>query len=277
MTLDVLPGYPKLQGLISRLQGLESAVLAFSGGVDSAFLMKALCLSGIRFLAVTASSETMPRRDLESAVSLAREMAAKHLVIRTEELSREPFAANPPDRCFHCKDELFRRLRDIARQGGFASVLDGTNADDLLDYRPGRKAALRHGVLSPLAEGGITKAELREMAKALGLSLWDRPSSPCLASRFPYGERISAAGLRRVEEAEEFLRLLGIREVRVRIHGEVARIEAAEQDLPLLLDAENRRALTKRLKDLGFSYVSLDLEGYRTGSLNRILRQEERN
>jgi uncharacterized protein len=261
----------KFTGLLSSLRLAESAVLAFSGGVDSSFLLKAMKDSGMRFLAVTAFSKTMQEKDFHDAVSFAEETGVEHLVIHTDELSNESFVSNPPDRCFFCKEELFRKLREIAAVRHYAHLFDGTNADDLGDYRPGLKAAALYGVRSPLAESGFSKEEIRRMSRELGLSTWDRPSSPCLSSRFPYGRRITLSGLRQVEKAEGFLRGFGLQEVRVRNHGDIARIEASEKDMKTLLTPENRRKITEALKALGFSFVSLDLEGYISGSLNRTL------
>jgi pyridinium-3,5-biscarboxylic acid mononucleotide sulfurtransferase len=249
-------------------------VLAYSGGVDSYFLLKAMKLSGMRFLAVTANSGTMPEKDFQDAVSFAKETGVDHLVIHTDELSNESFVSNPHDRCFYCKEELFRKLRRIAAERGYSHVFDGTNTDDLHDYRPGLKAAALYGVRSPLAESGFSKEDIRGMSRELGLSAWDRPSSPCLSSRFPYGRRITLSGLKQVEKAEEFLRGLGLQELRVRNHGEIARIEVAEKDMQVLLETESRIKITEALRALGFSFVTLDLEGYISGSLNRVLREK---
>ena len=228
----------KFSRLLSSLREAESAVLAFSGGVDSAFLLKAMTLSGMRVLAVTSDSETVPRREVLAAGSFAREAGVEHLVIRTEELSNNAFADNPPDRCFFCKDELFGRIKSIMEEKAYRHIFDGSNADDLSDYRPGRRAAALHGVRSPLAECGFSKTEIREMSRELGMEGWERPSSPCLSSRFPYGRRITPEALRRVERAEDFLRTLGFRQLRVRDEGDTARIEVDEDSIPLLLAPE---------------------------------------
>ena len=264
----------KFNDLLSSLCKAESAVLAYSGGVDSSFLLKAMKLSGIRFLAVTAFSETMPEKDFNHAVSFAKEIGVEHLVIHTDELSNESFVSNPPDRCFFCKEELFRKLRKIAEDNNYEHLFDGTNTDDLSDYRPGLKAAALYGVKSPLAENGFSKEDIRSMSRELGLSTWDHPSSPCLSSRFPYGRRITLSGLRQVEKAEEFLRGLGLQELRVRNHGEIARIEVNEKNMNTLLEPENRRKITEALKAMGFSFVALDLEGYISGSMNRALEKD---
>ena len=265
------PVFRKFDDLLSFLRLAESAVLAYSGGVDSSFLLKAMAVSGIRFLAVTAFSETMPEKDFNHALSFTKETGVEHLVIHTDELSNESFVSNPPDRCFFCKEELFRKLREIAAERSSEHLFDGTNIDDLSDYRPGLKAAALYGVRSPLAESGFAKEDIRRMSRELGLSTWDRPSSPCLSSRFPYGRRITISGLRQVEQAEEFLREFGLQEVRVRNHGDIARIEVGEKDMQVLLAADNRRKIAEALKALGFSFVSLDLEGHISGSMNRTL------
>ena len=264
----------KFNGLLSSLCKAGSAVLAYSGGVDSSFLLKAMKLSGIRFLAVTAFSETMPEKDFNHAVSFAKETGVEHLVIHTDELSNESFVSNPPDRCFYCKEELFRKLRGIAQDRNYEHLFDGTNTDDLRDYRPGLKAAALYGVKSPLAENGFSKEDIRSMSRELGLSTWDQPSSPCLSSRFPYGRRITLSGLKQVAKAEEFLRKFGLQEVRVRNHGELARIEVKEKYINTLMEPQNRRKITEALKVMGFSFVALDLEGYISGSMNRSLETD---
>jgi len=262
----------KLSSLITRLTDVPSALLAFSGGVDSSFLLRAMKLSGIPFLAITGQSETVPEKDLQQASSFALQEGVQHRVIMTGELQNESFLNNPPDRCFFCKQDLFQRMRQIAEEESFEALYDGSNADDLKDFRPGRKAARLYGVQSPLAEAGLSKDEIRQLSKKLGLAAWNRPSSPCLSSRFPYGQRITLPLLRRVEQAEEFLKSIGIEIVRVRIHNDVARIELPENEMALLL--KNRQAVADRLKALGFNFVSLDLEGFRSGSLNRVLPQD---
>ena len=264
----------KLSRLLSWLRESESAVLAFSGGVDSSFLLKAMKIAGIRFLAVTGNSETVPEKALKEAISFAELEEVPHRVITTGELQNESFVSNPPDRCFFCKQDLFQRMGRIADEGDYRFVFDGSNADDLNDYRPGRKAAELFDVRSPLAECGLSKQDIRLLSKNLGLETWNKPSSPCLSSRFPYGVRITLPLLKRVEQAEEALKMLGIAIVRVRLHGDMARIEVTEQDMPLFFDKEIRRNITEALRKLGFCYISLDLEGFRSGGLNRLLPQE---
>jgi uncharacterized protein len=260
----------RLKSLIEVLKGMESALLAYSGGVDSTFLLKALKLSGIRALAVTGCSETTPSRDMDDARRMAGEIGVEHRLIETSELENGDFSKNSPDRCFYCKDGLFSRMRAIAQKEGLAHVLDGSNFDDLDDYRPGREAAAKHGVRSPLMEAGFTKKEIREASRALGLSTWDKPSSPCLSSRFAYGRSITLEGLRRVAEAEEFLRSLGLEDLRVRDHGELARVEVPEKSIDSIMRA--REAVVGKLRALGYAFVCLDLEGLRSGSMNRLLR-----
>lgn len=262
----------KLSFLITGLKNAQSALLAFSGGVDSSFLLRALKLSGIPFLAITGKSETVPERDLAQAISFAQQEGVQHRVILTGELQNEAFVKNPPDRCFFCKQDLFQRMLRIAEEETYTVLFDGSNADDLKDFRPGTKAARMYGVQSPLAEAGLSKDDIRQLSKKLGLDTWNRPSSPCLSSRFPYGQRITLPLLHRVEQAEVYLKSIGFEIVRVRIHNDVARIELPEQEMATLL--ENRQAVVVRLKAFGFNFVSLDLEGFRSGSLNRVLPQD---
>jgi uncharacterized protein len=262
----------KFSSLITRLKDAPSALLAFSGGVDSSFLLRALKISGIPFIAITGKSETVPEKAIQQAVSFALQEDVQHRVIETGELQNESFLNNPPDRCFFCKQDLFMRMQKIAEKECFDAVFDGSNADDLKDFRPGRRAAQMYGVQSPLAEAGLSKGEIRQLSKTLGLDTWNKPSSPCLSSRFPYGQRITLPRLRRVEQAEDYLRSIGIGTVRVRLHNDVARIEVAEHEMVLLL--KNRQDVSDRLKSLGFIFVSLDLEGFRSGSLNRVLPQD---
>lgn len=280
MSPDGDPGYgqeldQKFSDLLALLRDTRTAVLAFSGGVDSTFLLKAMELSGIQFMAVIAVSPTMPEADYLKALSFVEAAGTRHLVIRTAELANEKFVRNAPDRCFHCKDELFGTLREIAEKQQMHHIFDGTNADDLLDYRPGRKAAGLHGVRSPLAECGLTKHDIRSLSRRLGLSTWDQPASPCLSSRFPYGSRITEAALKRVEAAEQFLKSLGLKLVRVRDHGDTARIEVQADDMQRMIEPATRLLVTERFRLLGYAFISLDLEGYRTGSMNRVLEHQQ--
>lgn len=259
---------PGLRKLIDLLSEMESAVIAFSGGTDSTFLVKAAVLSGMRAAAVTAVSPTMPEHDLEDARTMAGTIGVPHMIIDTAELGLPEFVKNPVDRCFYCKNELFGKLKEIALSGGYRFVLDGSNLDDREDWRPGRKAAAKHGVRSPLIEAGMTKEEVRRFSRELGLPTWNKPASPCLSSRFPYGTPITAEALRQVGEAEKFLRSLGLAELRVRHCNETARIEIKEEEIPRILSRDTRKAIVEKLNSLGYRFVSLDLDGFRSGKLN---------
>ncbi|MEW6116583.1 MAG: ATP-dependent sacrificial sulfur transferase LarE [Nitrospirota bacterium] len=259
----------KYQKLLSILNDMQSAVLAFSGGVDSTFLLKALKESGIRFIAVTAVSETMPQEDLKSAAAMAATLAAPHRIIMTDELENPDFVRNPKERCFYCKDELFAKLGQIAATEGYRHVVDGSNADDCADWRPGRKAAQKHRVRSPLIEAELSKEEIRALSKAAGLPTWSKPASPCLSSRFPYGVEITRDALRRVARAEAFLKELGFSELRVRCSHDTARIEVPAEEIERFVDRDLREGVVKAFREFGFKYVSLDLEGFSSGKLNR--------
>ncbi|MDI6801288.1 MAG: ATP-dependent sacrificial sulfur transferase LarE [Thermodesulfovibrionales bacterium] len=258
----------KFQKLLSILKDMQSVVLAFSGGVDSTFLLKAVKESGIHCLAVTACSETMPANELHFATDMARLIGIKHRVITTCELDNPDFVKNTMNRCFYCKDELFSKLCGIADTEGYSFVIDGSNADDLADWRPGRQAAEKYGVRSPLVEAGLSKIEIRELSKDRDLPTWSKPASPCLSSRFPYGEKITKEALKRVELSEEFLKSLGFSELRVRSHNDTARIEVKTDEIDRLFNKELRDAVKDKLKKFGFKYIILDLEGFRSGSLN---------
>ncbi len=256
--------YAKLKELILA-QG--SVVVAFSGGVDSSVLAKvAYDVLGDKAVAVTLDSETLPRRELSLARELAKKIGIRHVVLSHSELRNKDFAANPADRCFHCKRELSSALASYAREHGFAAVLEGTNASELLGHRPGARALREAGVLSPLAEASFTKEEVRELAGMLGLPNAGKPSSACLSSRIPYGEKITKRKLRKVELAEDYLRGLGVSQVRVRAHKGVARIEVEPKDFSVIL--KNREKVAKALREFGFTHVALDVLGYRTGSMN---------
>ena len=262
----------KLERLRERLRVIGSAAVAFSSGVDSTFLLRVAHEElGERVVAVTARSHSFPKRELDEATAFCRAEGVRHEVIDSEELDIPGFAENPPDRCYHCKKELFGRLLAFARENGLAAVLEGSNIDDDGDYRPGRRAIRELGIVSPLHEAGLTKAEIRALSREMGLPTSDKPSFACLASRFPYGERITASGLERVEKAEQWLLDAGLdlTQLRVRSHGDLARIEVPPGDIPRL--ASRVAEIAAAFKDLGFAYVTLDLFGYRTGSMNEVL------
>jgi uncharacterized protein len=260
----------KLKSLKEMLKSLGSVVVAYSGGVDSTFLAKvAFDVLGDKALAVTAKSEVHPQWEFEEAIEFAKEIGFNHETITAEALSVPKFSDNPPDRCYYCKKEILISLKELARERGLKYVIEGTNFDDLDDHRPGVRALTETGVRSPLKEAKLTKAEIRELSRRLGLPTWDKPSYACLASRFPYGIKITEEKLSAVDEAETFLRDFGIRQLRVRHHDQIARIEVAENDMETLL--RNREQIVEKFKELGYAYITMDLQGYRTGSMNEVL------
>lgn len=262
----------KLLALETNLEQFENLMVAYSGGVDSAFLAAtAHRVLGSRMLAVLADSPSLARRDLEHAREFADGLQMPLRVVATQELERPEYQRNDANRCFHCKDELFATMETLGAELGFARIAYGMNADDTRDYRPGQRAAQDHAVLAPLAEAGLTKIEIRSLAKAAGFSLWDRPAAPCLSSRVEYGRTVTREVLEQVERAEESLRQLGFRELRVRHHGELARVEIARAELPRALAIEMLDAISAALKQAGFQYVTLDCAGFRSGSMNAIL------
>ncbi|MDQ1909155.1 ATP-dependent sacrificial sulfur transferase LarE [Paenibacillus sp. GD4] len=264
----------KYERLGEILRSMDRVVVAFSGGVDSAFLLKAALefLGKDRVLAITADSETYPEREKHEAITLAAELGANHEVIHTSELNIPGYAENPTNRCYFCKNSLFDHLIPIAKERGYQHVIFGAIADDLGDHRPGLQAAHEQGVRAPLLEAGIKKSEIRHLSRQFGLRTWDKPSFACLSSRIPYGEQITALKLSMIDQAEDFLIQLGFRQVRVRQHENLARIEVPAQEIAeVVAVAETIHA---KLKEIGYAYVTLDLKGYRSGSLNEVLPTE---
>ena len=266
--------YDYLRNIISRA---GSAIIAFSGGVDSTFLLKVgVDQLGEGALAITARSETFPNRELNEAKTLARSLGARHLIIESEELEVPGFSDNPTHRCFLCKSELFTKLKQIATDQSIPWVFDGSNLDDQGDFRPGRMAARKLGVRSPLEEAELGKEEIRALSKTLDLPTWDKPSFACLSSRFPYHSKITRPALQQVEYAEDFLWNLGLRQFRVRHHDTLARIELGEAELSQFWNGRQRDRIVEYFKSLGYRYVTLDLEGYRTGSMNEVLANSQK-
>lgn len=255
----------KLEKLRNIVRNLDSAIIAFSGGVDSSFLAK-VCYDvlGSKCIAVTAVSETYPKEDLKSAKRIAKIVGIRHIIIRTNEMKSKKFSSNPKERCYYCKTELFSELRKLAKRMKIKNIVDGTNADDMKDFRPGLKAKEELEVISPLCLVELGKSEIRQLSKNMGLPTHDKPSSPCLASRIPYDSEVTLQKIKSIEEAESLIKKLGYKTVRVRHHGDIARIEIGDKKI----DLKKLKAVSETIKKSGFKYVTLDLDGYRTGSLN---------
>lgn len=271
-----IPAEEKQRQLLTRLAELPSAIVALSGGADSAYLAWAAYQAlGARALSVTAISPSFSEHDREAVENFVRHTSILHEFVQTQEMENPSYRVNNPDRCFFCKDELFSVLDNLAQQRGFAATAYGVNADDTLDFRPGHRAATQHRVLAPLLDAHMRKSDIRELSRSAGLPTWDRPASACLASRLPYGTEVTPERLGMVERAEAALRKLGFRQFRVRLHDKLARVEIAPEELARALAPEMCSTISKDLKQAGFTYVAVDLDGYRQGSLNEALPGSE--
>jgi pyridinium-3,5-biscarboxylic acid mononucleotide sulfurtransferase len=263
----------KQDKLFAILRDLDQVIVAYSGGTDSAYLAWAAAKAlGDKAVAITADSASIPESHKRDAEEFARQAGFRHEYIETFEFDNPKYVANNPDRCFHCKDELFTRLDEVGTTRGVRHIVYGVNKDDLGDYRPGQNAARLHEVKAPLVEAELTKAEIRELSRIAGLKTWDRPASACLSSRIPYGTPVTPETIKTVETGEEAIKALGFRQFRVRFHGELVRLEISRDELPRALSLEMAEAFAKIFKPLGFNYVTLDLEGYRQGAMNEVLK-----
>lgn len=266
----------KLESLEKMLTDMQSVLIAYSGGADSTFLLKvAANVLSDKAIAVTASSETYTPKELREARKNADIIGVQHVVVYTNELDDPNFSSNPPDRCYHCKKELFTKLTELAKRHHLNTIIDGSTVDDDNDFRPGMRAAKEFGVRSPLKEVGFTKEDIRTLSKAMNLPTWDKPSLPCLSTRFPYGTQITKEKVLRVGRAEEFLAGFGLSQLRVRDHGGIARIEVLRADMPIFLDEEISKLIVEKFNALGYAYVALDIQGYRMGSMNEPLKDGE--
>jgi uncharacterized protein len=265
--------HDKLDVLKNNIRQMESIAVAYSGGVDSTFLLKvAQDVLQENVIAVTARSSTYPEREFREAIYFAQKIGAKQVVIDSEELDIKGFSDNPVNRCYFCKQALFSKIMDVARQYHIRTVADGSNVDDLGDYRPGMEAAKELGVVSPLQDAGLSKEDIRILSREMGLPTWDKPAFACLASRIPYGQKITKETLVQVDQGEQFLLDLGFRQVRVRHHGDVARLEVSAHERSKFFDTALMDKVYEKFRQLGFSYVALDLKGYRTGSMNEVIQ-----
>ena len=265
----------KMEFLKQALKNLGSAAIAFSSGVDSTFLLKmAHEVLGEHAVAITAKSDSFPKRELEEAEAFCKKEGIRQIMFESRELELPGFAQNPPNRCYLCKKAFLQKIKEIAKENGISFVAEGSNVDDEGDYRPGMQAVAELGIQSPLRAAGLTKREIRLLSKKMGLDTWDKPSFACLSSRFPYGEVITKERLAMVQQGEQLLQELGFSQFRVRIHGRMARIEVLPEDFPKLLQEETRNQITEKFREYGFAYAAMDLKGYRTGSMNEVLQKK---